>query len=49
MGMVGGAVYGFVQLVTDPYVAHPIQFILDYPAAYFGWTGGAFAFRPGLG
>ncbi|NLN17029.1 MAG: energy-coupled thiamine transporter ThiT [Firmicutes bacterium] len=34
VGMVTGAVYGFVQLVTDPYVAHPIQFMLDYPVAY---------------
>jgi thiamine transporter len=50
MGMVGGAVYGFVQLVTDPYVAHPIQFILDYPAAYtLVGLAGLLPSRPGLG
>lgn len=50
VGMVGGAVYGFVQLVTDPYIAHPAQFILDYPVAYtLVGLAGLVPSRPGLG
>lgn len=33
-GMITGLVYGFVQLIIDAYVVHPVQFLLDYPAAY---------------
>ena len=32
--MITGLVYGFVQLIIDAYVVHPVQFLLDYPAAY---------------
>ncbi|MEJ6950877.1 energy-coupled thiamine transporter ThiT [Natronospora cellulosivora (SeqCode)] len=33
-GMLTGFVYGLVQLALNPYVVHPVQFILDYPFAY---------------
>ena len=31
VGVVAGAVYGLLDLAIDPYVVHPVQFILDYP------------------
>ncbi|MFI5358890.1 MAG: energy-coupled thiamine transporter ThiT [Halanaerobiales bacterium] len=33
-GIITGLVYGLVQLALDPYVVHPLQFLLDYPLAY---------------
>lgn len=33
-GAVAGVAYGFLDLILDPYIVHPIQFILDYPLAY---------------
>jgi len=33
-GFVVGCAYGFLQLITDPYVLHPIQMLVDYPLAY---------------
>jgi thiamine transporter len=33
-GVVGGAVYGVIDVLVDPFVVHPIQFLLDYPVAY---------------
>jgi len=33
-GIVAGALYGIVDVLVDPYVVHPIQFLLDYPVAY---------------
>ena len=33
-GMVAGALYGLLDMLFDPYVVHPIQFLLDYPVAY---------------
>ena len=33
-GLVAGALYGMVDLLFDPFVVHPIQFLLDYPVAY---------------
>jgi len=33
-GMVAGAIYGMVDLLFDPFVVHPVQFLLDYPVAY---------------
>jgi len=33
-GFVVGCAYGFLQLITDPYVIHPIQMLVDYPLAY---------------
>ena len=33
-GFVVGCAYGLLQLITDPYVIHPIQLLVDYPLAY---------------
>lgn len=33
-GLFAGATYGVLRLLLGAYVAHPIQFILDYPLAY---------------
>lgn len=33
-GFVVGCAFGLLQLITDPYVIHPIQLLLDYPLAY---------------
>ena len=33
-GFVAGCAYGLLQLITDPYVIHPIQLLVDYPLAY---------------
>lgn len=33
-GFVVGCAYGLLQLLTDPYVIHPIQMLLDYPLAW---------------
>ncbi|MGI6038498.1 MAG: energy-coupled thiamine transporter ThiT [Limnochordia bacterium] len=50
VGMIGGGIYGMVQLLTDPYIVHPAQFILDYPLAYLlVGLAGFFAARPALG
>jgi len=46
-GCFAGAVSGLLQLMTGGYVVHPLQAVLDYPAA-FGVLGlaGFFAGRP---
>lgn len=33
-GIVTGIAYGFLQLIIDPYVIHPLQLVLDYPLAF---------------
>ncbi|MDZ4065227.1 MAG: energy-coupled thiamine transporter ThiT [Coriobacteriia bacterium] len=33
-GIVAGFLYGFVDLLFDPYFVHPAQVVLDYPLAY---------------
>ncbi|MBR1822151.1 MAG: energy-coupled thiamine transporter ThiT [Clostridia bacterium] len=33
-GFVVGCAFGLLQLITDPYVIHPIQLLVDYPLAY---------------
>ena len=33
-GLVAGALYGVVDVLIDPFVVHPAQFLLDYPIAY---------------
>ena len=40
-GVFAGLIYGVLQAVQDPYILHPAQFILDYPAAFacIGLTG----------
>jgi thiamine transporter len=45
VGVVAGAAYGLLNLAIDPYVVHPVQFILDYPLA-FGALGLAGLFKP---
>ncbi len=37
-GVICGLVYGILQAVQDPWIVHPIQFLLDYPLA-FGMVG----------
>lgn len=37
-GILVGIVYGLLQSIIDPYIVHPIQFVLDYPVA-FGFLG----------
>jgi thiamine transporter len=44
IGILAGVVFGLVVLVEEPYVYHPIQFLLDYPLA-FGALGLAGFFR----
>ncbi len=33
-GVMAGAVYGILQAVQNPWLIHPAQFLLDYPAAF---------------
>src|SRR5699024_4830150 len=52
VGMVGGALLGFLKLLISPYIIHPIQLLLDYPVPYMvlGIAGfGVFAKRRWLG
>lgn len=37
-GIIVGVIYGMLQAVLEPYIVHPIQFLLDYPIA-FGLLG----------
>lgn len=43
-GLVCGLIYGFLQSVQDPWIVHPIQYLLDYPIAFgvIGLMGGMF-------
>jgi thiamine transporter len=34
IGIFGGTVFGLVDLAIEPFIVHPIQFILDYPLAF---------------
>ncbi len=34
IGIFAGAVLGVVDLAIEPFVVHPIQFVLDYPLAF---------------
>lgn len=44
-GVLAGVVYGFLNLMVDPFIVHPVQVILDYPVA-FGALGLAGLFKP---
>lgn len=33
-GLVAGVAYGIIQLITGPYIYHPLQVLLDYPLAF---------------
>ncbi len=35
-GVLAGAVYGFMQIIQDPWIVHPAQLLLDYPIAFAG-------------
>jgi thiamine transporter len=43
--ILAGTVYGFLNLMVDPFIVHPVQVLLDYPVA-FGVLGLAGLFRP---
>ena len=34
IGIFSGALFGCVDLAIEPYVVHPVQFLLDYPVAF---------------
>jgi len=34
IGVFAGAVFGVVDMTIEPFIVHPIQFILDYPLAF---------------
>ncbi|WP_426348131.1 energy-coupled thiamine transporter ThiT [Alloiococcus sp. CFN-8] len=34
VGFVGGLVYGILNLITGPYIIHPMQVLLDYPLPF---------------
>jgi thiamine transporter len=44
MGVLEGIVYGFVRTLRQPFIVHPVQFLLDYPLA-FGALGLAGLFK----
>ena len=44
IGILAGMAFGLVVLVEEPFIYHPIQFLLDYPLA-FGSLGLAGFFR----
>jgi len=50
IGIFGGVVFGIVDMFPQPFIVHPVQFLLDYPLA-FGALGlaGFFKGRPILG
>lgn len=33
-GLMAGIAYGVLQLITGPYIYHPLQILLDYPLAF---------------
>lgn len=33
-GVMAGVAYGLLRLFLSPYIVHPVQFVLDYPAAF---------------
>lgn len=47
-GVFAGFIYGTLQAIQDPWIIHPAQFILDYPAAFacIGLAGIFADFKP---
>ena len=47
-GIFAGSIFGLLQAIQDPYIIHPAQFVLDYPAAFacIGLTGIFANFKP---
>lgn len=41
-GALVGCAYGFLQLLYDPYVIHPLQMLVDYPLAFAALALGGF-------
>ena len=41
-GALVGCAYGFLQLLYDPYVIHPLQMLADYPLAFAALALGGF-------
>lgn len=39
--LIAGALTGMIKIITDAYIVHPVQFLLDYPVAYLvlGFAG----------
>ncbi|MDD4316817.1 MAG: energy-coupled thiamine transporter ThiT [Clostridia bacterium] len=33
-GVLAGLIYGLLQAIQDPWILHPVQFLLDYPIAF---------------
>ncbi|NCA68160.1 MAG: energy-coupled thiamine transporter ThiT [Clostridia bacterium] len=33
-GILAGFIYGVLQAIQDPWIIHPVQFLLDYPIAF---------------
>jgi thiamine transporter len=33
-GILGGVIFGLVDLFPQPFIVHPVQFLLDYPLAF---------------
>ncbi len=33
-GVLAGLIYGLLQAIQDPWILHPVQFLLDYPVAF---------------
>ncbi len=50
IGVLGGLAFGFIVLIEEPFLYHPIQMLLDYPIA-FGSLGlaGFFKNKPLIG
>ena len=34
VGAIGGCLYGFLNMMQDPYILHPVQVLFDYPLPY---------------
>lgn len=48
-GILVGLIYGILQALQDPYIVHPMQFLLDYPIAFASvGLGGFYAHLKGL-
>ncbi len=47
-GALVGCAYGFLQLLYDPYVIHPLQMLSDYPLAFAALALGGFAEKTAL-
>ena len=49
-GIIGGAVFGLVDLAIEPFIVHPMQLVLDYPLAFASLgLAGFFQKNPVLG